>query len=92
MIYTLLYHADVVKLDIPKLARKDQLLVKSAIEKKLSHAPETFGKPLRNSLKGYRRLRVGDYRVIFLIAKRTVKILTIQHRSVVYKHCTLRFP
>ncbi|MDP3997816.1 MAG: type II toxin-antitoxin system RelE/ParE family toxin [bacterium] len=43
-----------------------------------------YGKPLRRSLKGYRKLHVGDYRVIFRIAGHAVKILIIQHCSRVY--------
>jgi len=43
--------------------------------------PELYGKPLRRSLKGYRKLRVGDYRVIFRIEKHFIKIFVIQHRS-----------
>ena len=43
-----------------------------------------YGKPLRRSLKNYRKLRIGDYRVIFKIEIDMVKILVIQHRSAVY--------
>jgi len=55
-----------------------------AIEEKLAVAPEIFGKPLRYSMKGYRSLRVGDYRVIYRIAGMTVRIARIAHRSTAY--------
>ena len=83
--FALFYHQDVVQKDIPKLSEQDRKRIKKAIEGKLSTAPEQFGKPLRRSLKGYRKLRVGDYRIIFHIEKKNVMILAIQHRSVVYK-------
>lgn len=65
-------------------ANKDQ--IRKAIEKKLSINPIEFGKPLQYSLKCLRRLRVGDYRVIFLIEEdtKTVLIVKIGHRREVY--------
>lgn len=85
VIFTVTYHVDVVKEDIPKLTASWKRRIRISIEEKLTTAPETFGKPLRQSLKGYRRLRVGDYRIIFRIEKKTIKVFVIQHRSIVYK-------
>ena len=85
MSFEIRYHEAVVSQDIPKLSQKWRDVIKNAIEKKLTSNPEVFGKPLRHSLKGYRKLRVGDYRVVFYIERETVKVLAIQHRSVVYK-------
>lgn len=85
MSFEIRYHEAVVAEDIPKLSKEWRDAVKSAIEKKLTENPEVFGKPLRHSLKGYRKLRVGDYRVVFRIERTTVKVFVIQHRSVVYK-------
>ncbi|MDP3792165.1 MAG: type II toxin-antitoxin system RelE/ParE family toxin [bacterium] len=45
---------------------------------------------MRRSLKGYRKLRVGDYRVIFKIEQKTVKVLIIGHGSVVYDKISKR--
>ena len=85
MTFALLYHASVVKDDIPKLSPAHKGRIRDAIEDKLSHAPEIFGKPLRRSLKGYRALRVGDYRIIFHIENDSIKILLIAHRSLAYQ-------
>ena len=79
------YHELAVKEDVPRLASGWKVKIKIAIGYRLTTHPEVYGKPLRQSLKGYRKLRVGDYRVIFRIEKRTVKILIIAHRSVVYR-------
>jgi len=83
--FVITYHERVVSDDIPLLNGAWRGKVKKAIESKLTHAPEIYGKPLRRSLSGYRKLRVGDWRVIFRIESRKVKILVIVHRSRVYE-------
>ena len=85
MTFELKYEERVVRKEIPKLPKKMRWQIQRDIEKKLTTFPEIFGKPLRKSLKGHRRLRVGDYRVIFRIEGKTIKIMIIWHRSVVYK-------
>ncbi len=85
MKYELQYHEKVINEDIPKLSVEIRNLIKISVEKKLLSSPETFGKPLRKSLKGYRKLRVGDFRVIFRIENSFIKIFMIEHRSVVYR-------
>jgi len=91
MSFTLRYHTRVVQEDIPALPKKERRRIQKAIEEKLTTRPEVFGKPLRRSLKGYRRLRVGEYRIIFRIEERAVKIFLIGHRSVVYEYSESRF-
>lgn len=90
MIFQIQYEEAVVKKDIPKLSVKNKEKIKNSIEQKLTTEPDKFGKPLRRSLKGYRKLRVGDHRVIFRIEKNTIKIFIIEHRSIVYKHAKTR--
>ena len=82
--YRIEYLESVVKDDIPALPRSEKVKIKTAIEEKLSQHPIEFGKPLQYSLKGLRRLRVGDYRVFFQIVKQTVLIVKIGHRKEVY--------
>ena len=88
--FVLQYHELVLKEDIAKLSASNKRQIKRAIEEKLMTHPELYGKPLRQSLKGYRKLRVGDYRVIFRIEKQTIKILMIEHRSQVYLSVYMR--
>lgn len=85
MNFELLYHELVVKEDIPQLSSHTKKRIKRAIEEKLLTRPEHFGKPLRRSIKSYRKLRVGDYRVVFKIESKKIKILIIKHRSIIYK-------
>jgi len=88
--FDIVYHPDVVRKDIPKLSHFDKDKIKKAIEEKLICHPEIFGKPLRRSLKGYRKLRVGDYRIIYRIEGKKVKIFCIGHRSIVYEKANKR--
>lgn len=83
--FDIVYHWAVVEKDIPKLSPSDKSRIKKAVEEKLISNPEVFGKPLRRSLKGYRKLRVGDYRIIYRIENVKIKIFCIAHRSVVYE-------
>ena len=85
--YSFLYHEAVVRDDIPTLDAPVRTRIKNAIEQKLTFRPELFSEPLRKSLRGYRKLRVGDYRVVLKIksSHRTVYILIIKHRSVAYR-------
>ncbi len=86
MTYRIEYLESVVDEDIPKLTRSVRKQVKTAIEKKLASHPVEFGKPLRFSLKGARRLRVGDWRVIYKIEPPDlVLVVKIGHRREVYE-------
>ncbi len=88
--YTLAYHELVVEKDISHLSQDVRTRIRRAIEEKLATEPTLFGQPLRQSLKGYRKLRVRDYRVVFCIRNTTVFIMLIAHRSVVYAHAEKR--
>ncbi|PIQ66675.1 MAG: addiction module antitoxin RelB [Candidatus Zambryskibacteria bacterium CG11_big_fil_rev_8_21_14_0_20_42_18] len=83
--FEILYHSKVVTDDIVSLPKLWRNKIRLAIKEKLTTAPDFYGRPLRRSLKGYRKLRVGDYRVVFRINKNKVYVLAIMHRSVVYK-------
>jgi len=85
MSFDIRYHELVREEDIPRLSLEWREKIKRAIENRLATRPEAYGKPLRQSLKGYRKLHVSNYRVIFRIEGKTVKILIIQHRSVSFR-------
>lgn len=71
--------------DLSRIPRTMQLRVRAAIETKLVDRPEVFGKPLRHSLIGFRSIRVGEYRVVYLIRNQTVLVVVIAHRKHVYE-------
>lgn len=82
--YTVIYQEHVIKKHIPNLSTTAKKLIKDAIEQKLIIDPLYFGKPLRYSLKGYRSLRVDNYRIIFKIENQEIIIIAIKHRKDVY--------
>lgn len=84
MEYELRYHPDVKATDLSKLDSKTKLILKKAIEDRLSSAPEVYGKPLQRTLKGYWKLRVGNYRIVYKVSDNTIIILAILHRKKVY--------
>lgn len=87
MKYQISYQEEVVKKHIPDLPYSMRILIKRAIEERLMVDPIGLGKPLRYSLKGHRRLRVGDYRIVYRIEIQTytVVIIAIKHRKDVYE-------
>jgi len=85
MSYIIEYHKKVIKKDIPLLPLVVREQIKRAIEKRLMVDPIGFGKPLQYSLKGYRRLRVGDYRIVYRIESIKVIVVAIKHRKDVYE-------
>ena len=85
MIYSVVYLEDVVRKDIPSLDAQTRIEIRRAIEEKLVTNPVEFGKPLQYSLRGCRRLRVGDWRVIYQLTGDTVTIVKIGHRSEIYR-------
>ena len=73
--------------DIPALPKSARELIRNAIEQRLGVDPIGYGRPLRYSLRGHRRLRVSHYRVVYRIEEHThtVLIVAIKHRKDVYE-------
>jgi mRNA interferase RelE/StbE len=90
MPFKLRYHPAVRVEDLPFIDRKTKDKIRKAIEERLQTAPHDYGEPLRKSLKGYWKLRVGDYRVVFKVIKSEVWILGIRHRKSIYRDIDAR--
>jgi mRNA interferase RelE/StbE len=88
--YRIRYHPDVKAGDISKLNRTIQRRIKTAIEQRLLVSPEKYSEPLRRTLKGYRKLRVGDYRIVLKIDDADILILGICRRKDVYERVEWR--
>lgn len=58
--------------------------IQKAIELRLLINPEKYGEPLKRGLKGYRKLRVGDYRIIYKVDSSNIIIFKIGHRKEAY--------
>ncbi len=81
-------------LKISKNAAREISKLDNLVKRKIKEAIETklLVNPLGNSLKlqdfevkGARRLRVGNYRVIFYLDKGIIEILRVGHRREIYK-------
>ncbi len=90
MPFTLHYHPAVRDEDLPLIDQRTKKRIRKAIEELLQTAPHEYGVPLRKSLKGYWKLRVGDYRVVFKVTESEVWILGIRHRKSVYMTISTR--
>lgn len=84
MPFTLHYHTSVRVEDLPLIDGRTKERIRKAIEERLQTAPQDYGVPLRKSMKGYWKLRVGDYRVVFKVIEYEVWILRIMHRKSIY--------
>ena len=79
--FSLKYHPAVRDDDLPLIDGRIKKRIRKAIEERLRTAPHEYGEPLRKTLKGYWKLRIGDYRVVFKIEDSEVWILGIRHRK-----------
>ena len=90
MSYRLVYHPEIRSKDVPAINQNLRGRISRAIETRLTTEPERYGEPLRRTLKGYWKLRVGDYRVVFKVVKNQVWIYGIIHRREVYDRIIAR--
>jgi len=80
-------YTESAKSEIENLDGPIRKIIKRAIEEKLMVEPLKFGLPLRRSLFGFFKLRVGSYRIIYKIEKKEVIVLVVSvgHRKQIYK-------
>ena len=76
-------HPEVAR-DLSSIPRNLAERILKAIEHRLSSAPDQYGERLRKSLRGYWKLRVGDYRVVYEIVGAEVRVHGVMDRREVY--------
>jgi len=84
MSYSIKFAENVVKEQIPAIPMPYRQQIKRAIEERLNVEPVKLGKPLKYSLFGLRRLRVGEWRIVYRINGVAVEIIKIGNRKEVY--------
>jgi mRNA interferase RelE/StbE len=89
MDYQVIYHHEIPQ-DLAAIPVNIKERIRKAIETRLLIDPVNYGLPLRKSLQGHRKLRVGDYRVIYRIKDSEIIILKIGHRKDVYPKVLVR--
>ncbi len=76
-----------VKKDFKNTSNEMASIIRQVIEEKLMTDPIKYGVPLRRTLKGYMKLRVGSYRIVYSVEHKivTVYVIKIAHRKDVYR-------
>ena len=64
--------------DFAGIDQSVRVRITKAIREKLASSPTTFGKPLGGILKGYWRLRVGPYRVMYRIEHQRLVVIVVK--------------
>jgi mRNA interferase RelE/StbE len=80
--YNILYKKSVGR-DLKKLPKTVTSNLLDQIEQKLAYQPENYPR-LKGPFQGLRRLRVGEYRVIYTVLGQDVHVLRIAHRKDAY--------
>ncbi len=90
--YKINYLGVVIDADLRKISKTDKKKIKTGIENKLMVDPALYSLSLRRPLAGYRKMRVGKYRVIFSFneKKKTCLVVGIRHRENIYEEMNKR--
>lgn len=83
MAYKITFKASVSK-DLKRIDKKSAKRILDKIDNDLAETPERFP-ALTGPFAGMRKLRVGDYRVVFVIIDDAVLVLRVQDRKDVYR-------
>lgn len=79
------YHPKVKSEDIPRLGSNIAVRIEKAIRERLILNPIKYGLYLHGSLKGYRKLRIGSWRVIYKVMGKEIRIIAIGNRKDIYE-------
>lgn len=79
-------YSERAKENIKSFPKNIQKRITDAIKERLTTAPNEYGEPLIKEWKSHRRIRVGDYRVIYKVyeEKVVVFIVDIDNRRDIY--------
>jgi mRNA interferase RelE/StbE len=76
MSWTVIYHRD-VQSDLQQVGAAAARRILRAIDSKLTQAPLQFGVALSGNLSAFRKLRIGDYRVVYQATEATVTVFVL---------------
>ncbi|MFI5361684.1 MAG: type II toxin-antitoxin system RelE/ParE family toxin [Elusimicrobiota bacterium] len=87
--YEIVYRAEIAD-DLAAVDRRLRGRMLDAIEHRLRSEPELFGKPLAGAFHGLRRIRAGDFRIVYRVGGRRVVIWAVLNRKRVYAELAKR--
>jgi mRNA interferase RelE/StbE len=76
MTWTIIYH-HAVEEDLESIGPSSAKRVVKAIDEKLTRQPMQFGTPLSGGLSSFRKLRVGDFRVVYQVQEKKVLVYVL---------------
>ena len=76
MTWSIFYHPEVEE-DLESVGPSSARRIMRAIDSKLSNAPLQFGAALSGNLANFRKLRIGDYRVVYQVQERKVVVFVL---------------
>jgi mRNA interferase RelE/StbE len=76
VIWTVIYHHEVDE-DLQSVGVSTARRIVRAIDAKLTRSPLDFGSPLSGNLADFRKLRVGDCRVVYQVLKTKVVVYVL---------------
>ena len=76
MTWSVIYHPHVAD-DLESIGPSSARRIMRAIDSKLTTAPMEFGAPLSGNLGDFRKLRIGDYRVVYQVREKTVIVFVL---------------
>ena len=84
MVYNITFKKSVSR-DLKKLDIKEAQRILNSIAEELPEIADSLPE-LKGKFSGFRKYRIGEYRVVFTILNDSVLITRIRHRKEVYKH------
>ena len=76
MKWKVFYHPEVEE-DLTSVGRGAARRIVKAIDKKLTTEPLKFGDPLSGNLAMFRKLRIGDFRVVYQVVENQVIVYVL---------------
>ncbi len=76
MKWEIIYHKDVDE-DLKRVGPAAAIRIIKTIDKKLTCEPEKFGASLSHNLRDFRKLRIGDFRVVYQVLHKKVIVFVL---------------
>ena len=76
MTWRVLYH-HLVEEDLESVGPSAARRIVKAIDAKLTLSPMDFGLPLPGNLANFRKLRIGDYRVVYQVREKAIIVYVL---------------